>query len=78
MIRGFLTGFALTGVVALALAASPLRADDWGKSYPLTGHANHKVSAGDGDGIVTGEDKSTIARNFRPSATSSVRTTCRS
>ncbi|MGA8037819.1 MAG: DUF4097 family beta strand repeat-containing protein [Candidatus Acidiferrales bacterium] len=60
MIRGFLTGFALTGVVALALAASPLRADDWGKSYPLTGHANLTVSTGDGDVIVTGADKSTI------------------
>ncbi len=60
MIRRFLTGFALAGFVALALAASPLRADDWNKSYPLTGRANLTVSTGDGDVIVTGSDKSTI------------------
>jgi Putative adhesin len=60
MIRHFLTGLALTSFVALALAASPVRADDWSKSYPISGRANLTVSTGDGDVTIAGSDKSTI------------------
>jgi hypothetical protein len=60
MMRNFFAGLALTGIAALTLAASPLRADEWSKSYPINGRANLTVSTGDGDVIVTGSNKSTI------------------
>jgi hypothetical protein len=60
MIRHFLTGLALTGVIGLSLAAAPVRADEWSKSYPVTGRASLTVATGDGDVTVTGSDKSTI------------------
>jgi hypothetical protein len=60
MIRHLIAGLALTGIAALTLAASPLRADEWSKSYPINGRANLTVSTGDGDVIVTGSNKSTI------------------
>jgi DUF4097 and DUF4098 domain-containing protein YvlB len=60
MMRNILAGLALTGIAALTLAASPLRADEWSKSYSINGRANLTVSTGDGDVIVTGSNKSTI------------------
>jgi hypothetical protein len=60
MMRNFFAGLALTGIAALTLAAAPLRADEWSKSYPINGRANLTVSTGDGDVIVTGSNKSTI------------------
>jgi hypothetical protein len=60
MTRTFLAGLALTGIAALTLAASPVRADEWSKSYPINGRANLTVSTGDGDVNVTGSNKSTI------------------
>lgn len=43
-----LAGFAIT------LAASPAHADDWNKTYPISGRASLYVSTGDGDVTVTG------------------------
>jgi Putative adhesin len=60
MIRHLFAGLALTSMAALTLAASPLRADEWSKSYPINGRANLTVSTGDGDVTVTGSNKSTI------------------
>lgn len=60
MIRNLFAGLALTGIAALTLSASPARADEWSKSYPINGRANLTVSTGDGDVVVTGSNKNTI------------------
>jgi DUF4097 and DUF4098 domain-containing protein YvlB len=59
-----MTRHLLTAAFALAalatVAASPSRADDWSKSYPVTGRPTLNVTTGDGNVVITGSNKSTI------------------
>jgi len=50
---------ALLGIAA-TLAAAPARADDWKKTYQVSGRASVYVSTGDGDVTVTGGDQKQI------------------
>jgi DUF4097 and DUF4098 domain-containing protein YvlB len=50
---------ALAGI-AVTLAAAPARADDWKKTYQVSGRASLYVSTGDGDVTITGGDQKQI------------------
>lgn len=58
--RSFLTAFVALAGLAITLAASPAHADDWKKTYPISGRASLYVSTGDGDVTVTGGDQKQI------------------
>ena len=60
MTRNLLAAMALAGILGLAVSASPLRADDWSKSYTVNGRADLSVATGDGDVTVTGTDQTRI------------------
>jgi DUF4097 and DUF4098 domain-containing protein YvlB len=59
-ISKYLTAAIVAAGIAAALGASPVRADEWKKSYTVSGRANLTVSTGDGDVTVTGGDQRTI------------------
>lgn len=48
-------------VVALALAAAPARADEWTKTYQVTGRPDLHVTTNDGDVSITSTDQKQIA-----------------
>jgi DUF4097 and DUF4098 domain-containing protein YvlB len=51
--------FALT-VSGVAVTATPVRADDWSKTYQVNGRADLRVATDDGDVIVTGGDQKQV------------------
>jgi DUF4097 and DUF4098 domain-containing protein YvlB len=53
------TGVALTGI-ALTLAATPAHADQWKKTYQVTGRASLSVTTGEGQVTITGADQKEI------------------
>jgi Putative adhesin len=59
-ISRYLTTALVAAGIAAVLGASPARADEWKKSYPISGHANLTVNTGDGDVFVTGGDQRTV------------------
>ncbi|HEY0704223.1 MAG TPA: DUF4097 family beta strand repeat-containing protein [Candidatus Acidoferrales bacterium] len=59
-ISKYLAGAMVVTGIAAVLGAAPTRADEWKKSYPISGRANLTVSTGDGDVTVTGGDQRTI------------------
>src|ERR1700735_1650070 len=46
--------------LALAAAATPARADDWSKTYQISGRADLRVSTDDGDVTIVGSDQKQI------------------
>lgn len=58
--RSFLTALLALAGFAITLGASPAHADDWKKTYQVTGRASVYVSTGDGDVTVTGGDQKQI------------------
>jgi len=54
-----ITAIAVAGISA-TLAAAPTRADEWKKTYQVSGHASVYVKTGDGDVTVTGTDQKQI------------------
>jgi DUF4097 and DUF4098 domain-containing protein YvlB len=59
-ISRYLTAALVAAGIAAVLGASPARADEWKKSYAISGRANLTASTGDGDVVVTGGDQRTI------------------
>jgi DUF4097 and DUF4098 domain-containing protein YvlB len=55
----FLAAVTMT-VIAIAASAAPARADQWSKTYQVTGRAELHVVTGDGDVVVTGADQQRI------------------
>jgi hypothetical protein len=55
-----LAAVALVAGIALAASAAPARADQWSKTYQVNGHADLRVTTGDGDVTVTGTDQKQI------------------
>jgi DUF4097 and DUF4098 domain-containing protein YvlB len=53
------TAIAVAGISA-TLAATPARADEWKKTYQVSGRASVYVKTGDGDVTVTGTDQKQI------------------
>lgn len=58
MLRTFC--LAVLGVAALAAASAPARADDWSKTYTVTGHPQLLVDAGDGHVTITSHPENRI------------------
>ncbi len=58
MNRTILAGIFLT--MAFAAAAPPAHADDWSKTYPVSGHADLRVSTDDGDVTIVGSNQKQI------------------
>jgi DUF4097 and DUF4098 domain-containing protein YvlB len=58
--RSLLTASIALAGIAVTLAAAPARADDWKKTYQVSGRASLYVSTGDGDVTVTGGDQKQI------------------
>lgn len=57
MTRGLLVGFFLAGAM---LTAAPVHADEWSKTYPISGHAALNVGTDDGDVTITAADQKQI------------------
>ncbi len=60
MNRTFLAGTILTLMTVAATAATPARADDWSKSYQISGRADLRVSTDDGDVTIIGSNQKQI------------------
>jgi DUF4097 and DUF4098 domain-containing protein YvlB len=60
MKRSLLTASVAVLGLAATLAATPASADEWKKTYPVSGRASLYVSTGDGDVTVTGTDQKQI------------------
>jgi DUF4097 and DUF4098 domain-containing protein YvlB len=60
MSRQFLMGAVLAMAVMGAVATPVVRADDWSKTYQVSGHANLHVSTDDGDVTMIGADQKQI------------------
>jgi DUF4097 and DUF4098 domain-containing protein YvlB len=60
MNRAFLAGTILTLMTMAATAATPARADDWSKSYQISGRADLRVSTDDGDVTIIGSNQKQI------------------
>ena len=59
MKRKILAG-AIFGAAFIATAASPARADEWTKTYTISGHADLHVTTDDGDVIINSADQKQI------------------
>jgi DUF4097 and DUF4098 domain-containing protein YvlB len=59
MNRTLLAGAFLT-VMTIAAAATPARADDWSRTYQISGRADLRVSTDDGDVTIVGADQKQI------------------
>ena len=59
MKRKILAG-AIFGAAFIAATALPTRADEWTKSYPISGRADLHVTTDDGDVIITSADQKQI------------------
>ncbi len=51
---------AATGILAMAALAGQARADEWTKTYPISGHANLRVTTGDGDVRIVAANQNKI------------------
>ena len=60
MKRSILAGAAMAAAVILGATAAPARADEWTKTYQISGHADLHVSTDDGDVIITSADQKEI------------------
>jgi len=60
MRRSFLICVALVAAILGAGAASPARADEWNKSYPIQGRAVLRIGTDDGDVSITAADQKQI------------------
>ncbi len=60
MNRTFLAGTFLTVMTIAAGAATTARADDWSKTYQISGRADLRVSTDDGDVTIVGGDQKQI------------------
>jgi len=60
MKRSILAGAAMVAAVILGATAAPARADEWTKTYQISGHADLHVSTDDGDVIITSADQKEI------------------
>ncbi len=60
MNRTFLAGTILTLMTMAATAATPARADDWSKTYQISGRADLRVSTDDGDVTIIGSNQKQI------------------
>jgi DUF4097 and DUF4098 domain-containing protein YvlB len=60
MNRTLLAGAFLTMMTLAAGAASPARADDWSKTYQISGRADLRVATDDGDVTIVGADQKQI------------------
>ena len=60
MNRTVLAGTFLTMLALATLAATPTRADDWSKTYPISARADLRVSTDDGDVTIIGSDQKQI------------------
>ena len=58
--RSLLTAAIALAGIAVTLAAAPARADEWKKTYQVSGRASLYVSTGDGDVTITGGDQKQI------------------
>jgi DUF4097 and DUF4098 domain-containing protein YvlB len=59
MNRTLLAGTFIT-LMTIAAAATPARADDWSKTYQISGRADLRVSTDDGDVTIVGADQKQI------------------
>jgi len=50
----------ITAGIAIAASATPARADQWSKTYQVSGRADLHVMTGDGDVTITGSDQHQI------------------
>jgi hypothetical protein len=60
MNRTLLAGTFLTLMTIAAASASPAHADDWSKTYQISGRADLRVSTDDGDVTIVGADQKQI------------------
>jgi DUF4097 and DUF4098 domain-containing protein YvlB len=60
MNRTVLAGTFLAVMTIAAAAATPARADDWSKTYQISGRADLRVSTDDGDVTIIGADQKQI------------------
>jgi DUF4097 and DUF4098 domain-containing protein YvlB len=60
MNRTVLAGIFLTMLALATLAATPAHADDWSKTYQISGRADLRVSTDDGDVTIIGSDQKQI------------------
>lgn len=56
----FIPAAALIAAVAIVANAAPTRADQWSKTYQVTGHPDLHVMTGNGDVTITGSDQHQI------------------
>lgn len=59
LLANLLTAAVVAGI-AFGAAATPARADDWSKTYQVSGHADLRVMTGDGDVSITGASQNQI------------------
>lgn len=57
---GIFAAMAATGLLAMGALAGQARADQWAKTYQISGHANLRVTTGDGDVHIVAANQNKI------------------
>lgn len=57
---GIFAAMAATGLLAMGALAGQARADEWTKTYQISGHANLRVTTGDGDVRIVAANQNRI------------------